>query len=78
MSDDDGFVYIGIWEGLRVAVVVDDPTHREFTAKELRGFIRRGYTIERESFHSFREKGLASYEEIDAMKKRLHATKVKP
>lgn len=66
-NEDDGiFVYVGIWNGLRVAVMVDRPEYKRETAKEMSRWIRQGYDITRESLIDFRQNGLSKSSEIQA------------
>ena len=68
-TDDDGvFVYVGVRDGLRVAVVVDSPEHTKSIAKTVSGWIRAGYIVHREPMVVFREKRLASFNEIHGSK----------
>lgn len=57
MSDDTVYVYVGVFEGKRVAVMVDRPEYRKETAKQLAKWIRDGFIAQRETLDTFREKG---------------------
>lgn len=52
------FVYVGVSEGYRVAVMVDRPEYKKSTAEELSRWVRDGYAVQRETLTEFRKNGL--------------------
>lgn len=73
MTDENVYVYVGVWSGLRVAVMVDRPEYKKDTASELARWIKAGYTVEREPLATFRIKGMASSKDVEALKKSTRA-----
>ena len=70
-NDAERFVYVGVWEGLRVAVIVDSDDHKKDTAKEIARWVRYGYAINRELLSDFHKNGMASRAEIDAKEQEI-------